>query len=235
MTDRGFVRGRMAAVWMALVCVAAASPLSASAGEWSGAYIGFKSAYVLNPIDYVNTGTPDQNLSGAMLGVAGGVNFDMNKIVLGVTGDVVIGNLNDFVRDGNYITESGKMNFSGSLRARAGVDMGNVLPYLTAGVMLASLEQGEICPDPIAAPFGFCHTHGPFNLKQTQTLFGATVGGGVEVMIAQGWSLQGQYLHTFFPATTYLLGPDGDGHATLPASVALPNYNEASLTLIKHF
>jgi opacity protein-like surface antigen len=112
--------------------------------------------------------------------------------------------------------------------------MGNVLPYVTGGAALTSLKQGEVCPEPAAAPFGFCHSHGPFDLSESKTLVGGTVGAGVEVALAPGWTLQAQYLHTFFPDTTYVLSPDANGDP-LPPSTAHVSMDEGSVSFLKRF
>jgi len=242
------VRGWEAALLLATGFVILGSA-AASAGSlpWNGAYLGFEGDFDATTITYTNTGTPNQNLDGALLGVQGGYDWNLGGLVVGFAGDATFGNLNTVVRDGNYITESGQINALGMLRARVGAPMGSFLPYVTGGVALTSLEQGEVCPDPIAAPYGFCNhgfasdpnypmgsSPGPFDLKQRKTLVGGTLGAGFEVAFAPGWTLQAQYLHTFFPATTYVLGLDSDG-TPLPPSTAHVNIDEGSVSFLKRF
>jgi len=246
-SKRTFVRGRKAAFLLATgFAMLGSADASAGSSPWSGAYLGFESDFDATSVTYTNSGTPHQNLDGALLGVQAGYDWSFGGLVIGVAGDATFGNLNTVVRDGNYITESGQINALGLLRARVGVPMGNFLPYVTGGVAVTSLEQGEICPDPVAAPYGFCNhgisgdpnyagsSPGPFDLKQQKTLVGATLGAGFEMTVASGWSLQAQYLHSFFPNTTYVLGPDSDGKP-LPPSTAHISMDEGTVAFLKRF
>jgi opacity protein-like surface antigen len=236
----GVLRAHWLAVGVFAILVSGSTVASAAdwAGStWSGSYVGLKTAYDSLQVDYTEPGTPGQGLNGAMIGLAGGMDFQANSLVLGVAGDVEFGNITAFARDGNYITESGKANVIGTLRGRAGFAMGNWLPYITGGLAITSLEQGEICPDPAAVPNGFCRPalgHAPFDLKSSKTLVGGTFGGGIEVKMSEGMSIQAQYLHSIFPTTTYILSPDASGNP-LPASEAHPTLDEGSLTFVKRF
>lgn len=236
MSTRGFARGHLAAVGIAIGMAAAVGSQAQAAGQWAGGYIGFKTDFTGINIDYTNPGTttPEQHLSGIMLGATAGYDVEVGSLVIGIAGDAAFGNLHDFVHDGNYITESGDVKALGAIRGRIGVDMGNFLPYVTGGVMFGGLQQGEICPAPAAAPFGFCSTHGPFDLKQSKTIVGGTIGVGAEYMFARGWTMQAQYLHTFFPETTFTLSPDAKGNP-LPDSIAHPSLDQVSLSFIKRF
>jgi outer membrane immunogenic protein len=216
------------------VLLGTAGAQAGSSHQWTGAYLGFEADFDAANVTYTNTGTPHQDMSGGLLGVQAGYDFEMGPLVVGLAGDATFGNLNAFVRDGNYITESGKINALGLLRGRVGLPMGNMMPYFTGGAAFTSLQQGETCPEPAAAPFGFCHTHGPFDVSGSKTLVGATIGGGVEAFIAPGWTVQAQYLHTFFPEASYVLGPDGNGNP-LPASVAHLGMDEGTVAFLRRF
>lgn len=205
-----------------------------AAEKWHGPYIGFESAFAQANVDYSNTGTPEQNIDGGMFGAVVGYDHRFDNFVIGLTADVLAGTAQDFVRDGNYITESGKVPTVATIRGRFGVAFGDTLFYGTGGVMLANLEQGEVCPSPAAAPFGFCHTHGAFDLKGSKWQTAPVIGGGIEHAFAPGFSLQVQYLHGFFPATDYVLGPDGIG-SPLPVSTTHMGVDLVTAALIKRF
>ncbi|MGL1381522.1 outer membrane protein, partial [Vibrio parahaemolyticus] len=82
---------------------------------------------------YTNTGTPSQNFTGGIYGAQLGYNLQTSNIVWGIETDISTGKLNDSVRDGNYIVETGEIRSQGTIRGRLGLALGRTLPYLTAG------------------------------------------------------------------------------------------------------
>ena len=70
------------------------------------------------------------------------------------------------------------MNWFGTLRGRAGIEVGGLLPYATAG--LAFGETQVIASDVY---------------DQSKSATGWTAGAGIETMIAPGWTLKGEYLY----------------------------------------
>ena len=93
--------------------------------------------------------------------------------------------------DGAYIggfeapAQDVDINWTGSLRGRAGFDAGAFMPYLTAGLAFA----------------GATASNGPTD--STQMHFGWTAGGGVEVAVADQISLDLQYRYTDYGTATY--------------------------------
>lgn len=173
---------------------------------FTGPYVGVLAGYSATKVDPVNPGTPEQKLSGASIGATAGYNYEFsNHIVVGVEGDISYGNLNRSVRDGNYIVETSKIDWSGTARARLGYNYNGIMPYVTAGVAWRNLELGESCP--AGAQFGFCSRTGAFHYKQAKNQFGPTVGLGVEYKFAQNWSAKVEGLYTRYPKQTFNLGP----------------------------
>jgi hypothetical protein len=125
----------LAAVFAGSVLGAAevASAQAGSVRNWSGLYIGASGSYLSAETEYTNPATPRQEFSGAMLGAQLGYNFQFNQIVVGAEVDWSRGNLDAFIRDGNYLTYSGNVDMYASLRLRAGVAIGNFLPFVTIG------------------------------------------------------------------------------------------------------
>ena len=189
--------------------------------KWQGFYIGGHGAYLSATTDYVNPSTPSQTLEGAMLGLQAGYNWQMGRVVLGVEADVSFGNVNDFIRDGNFLTEDGEIRAFGSVRARLGYSFGNILPYVTGGLMWARLEQGITCPT--GAPAAFCQAAGPFDARSTETLLGWTAGAGVEYAINRNWSLKGEVLFGKFDDKDYTGNAGNFGTQTTPVELDL-NY-----------
>src|SRR6476659_855481 len=122
---------------------------------WTGFYFGGHGAYLSSDTSYAAGSTaPSQSFEGALLGLQAGYNWQLGTVVLGAEADVSFGNIQDALRDGNFLGYSGKIDTMGTVRGRLGYSFGNVMPYLTAGYAWVSLEQGSTCP--AAAPFGVC-------------------------------------------------------------------------------
>lgn len=132
-----------------------------------------------------------------------GYNYQFDRFVLGVEGDYSWGDITDSKRDGNYIIEDLKIDGFGTIRGRIGYAVGNFLPYVTGGVSFERMQLGQSCPDQASAPFGWCHTHGPYNLHDSQWNTGYVVGGGVEWKASERVSLKAEVLYTDFGTETY--------------------------------
>jgi outer membrane immunogenic protein len=91
------------------------------------------------------------------------------------------------------------VSWFGTLRPRLGYAVGNWLLYATGGGAVA-----EVAAKATAATGSFVAVD-----NRSQTRDGWTLGGGVEVEIARGWSARIEYLHLDFGsgATTYLSYP----------------------------
>lgn len=73
------------------------------------------------------------------------------------------------------------------MRARAGLAMDNVLPYVTGGLAVGSLhgEEGDVA------------ANGAFGAGTT-TVVGWTAGVGIEAMFNRNWSAKAEYLYVGF-------------------------------------
>jgi opacity protein-like surface antigen len=104
---------------------------------------------------------------------------------------------------GNYyvvnITGSGSvhdLNF-GTLRARAGWELGHFLPYMFAGFALGRADvnitettSGQQCDStPVCTPFSFTGTAG----KNGEWLYGYTAGAGLDFELTHNVFLRGEY------------------------------------------
>jgi opacity protein-like surface antigen len=112
---------------------------------------------------------------------------------------------------------SQKLPWFGTLRTRVGYAFGNWLLYATGGGAL-----GQVDTNAIAAI-------GPFIAAndRSQTRTGWTVGGGVEVEIARGWSAKIEYLYVDLGsrAMTYLSSPPIANTSRLSANVIATGVN----------
>lgn len=100
------------------------------------------------------------------------------------------------------------MDWIGTVRVRAGYDLGKFLPYVTAGLAYGglssnfsnyeygiNLKTGPIVPPNL--PIVFMGPTGTNTTGATTTVnVGWALGAGAEYMVADGWSVKGEYLYT---------------------------------------
>jgi opacity protein-like surface antigen len=110
-----------------------------------------------------------------------------------------------------------KLPWFGTLRPRIGYALGNWLFYATGGGAL-----GQVDTSATAAVGSFVATN-----NHSQTRSGWTLGGGVEVGFAPGWSAKIEYLHVDLGSrtTTYLLTPPISNVSRLNANVVTAGVN----------
>lgn len=166
------------------VAVEAAAPVA----DWTGAYVGGHVGWVSGTVDWELVPPPGPfgtyDIDGWLLGVQGGYNWQVDTFVLGVEGDISLG---DIVSDpdlSGFIDR--QINWTASLRARAGVSFDAILLYGTAGLAVAN-STTEI--------FGFA--------DDTNTHVGWTVGVGAEAMVAENVSAKLEYRYSDYGSQTY--------------------------------
>ena len=92
-----------------------------------------------------------------------------------------------------------KYDWYASLRARAGMTVNGdaTMVYVTGGLALSGLKMSGADPlTPVTTTNG----------KNSTTLLGLTVGGGVEHEVSPGWSVKADYLYTSFGNHRFSLG-----------------------------
>ncbi len=164
---------------------------TSSSGGWDGAYIGGFIGYgwgtLVDEDGNILVDAGDEiDLSGWTAGAKLGANFTVGGgLVLGAEGDVAwagIGGYDD-AADIDY-----DVNWTSSLRGRAGYDAGAFMPYLTAGLAIAGATASD----------------GPTDNSQVH--FGWTAGAGVEVAASDQISVDLQYRYSDYGQATYDLG-----------------------------
>jgi len=162
-----------------------AAPVAAApaATNWDGPYIGASVGYGWGTAS-TNVSSLSANTSGWLVGAQLGYNFHVSdNLVLGVEGNL------DWTNETGSLSGLGSFtnNWDGSVRGRLGVDLGQWMPYVEAGVAFANATA--------AAPGGtpsFSNTH-----------TGWTVGAGVEVMLADNLSANVEYRYNNYGSQTY--------------------------------
>ena len=155
-----------------------------SSGAWDGAYVGGFLGYGWGTAsdDGLDLLGADLDLSGWTAGVTLGANFTVAQgFVLGAAGDLAWAGIGGFEAPSQDVD----INWTGSLRGRAGFDAGAFMPYLTAGLAFAGATASD----------------GPND--STQMHFGWTAGAGVEVAVADQISLDLQYRYSDYGKATY--------------------------------
>ncbi|HVV60394.1 MAG TPA: outer membrane protein [Pseudolabrys sp.] len=170
---------------------------SAGPWNWSGLYAGVNfggGAGRASQSDALfNRGSYD--VSGALGGATLGYNWQRERFVFGVEGDIdyssikgATGGVSDFSTpvcsgSGFYANCDSRLRWLGTVRARVGYAWDRLLPYVTGGLAVGSLETSEGSP-PISL-FG----------SGTNTRTGWTAGAGLEARIDDRWSSKLEYLY----------------------------------------
>ncbi len=173
-----------------------------SADEWSGPYIGVQAGYIWGDadVDYDDGDYSSNGISvdGSSVGVYGGYNWVIgNQWLLGLEGDwnndSGQGRGKEYFRNGAYDGTSNKVTqkWDASLRLRAGMVMGKVLPYITGGIAWTRVNAQNIWD---------LWNHETWD--SYMTLHGWTVGLGVEMALSKNFHLRLQYRHTDYASRT---------------------------------
>lgn len=220
-----------------------ASPViaSSSAFDWSGFYVGINGGYaggtMEHPLD-VSIGTPATSIvngtidvtSGGFIGGAqAGYNADLGGFVLGLEGDIQGSNVDGRISisgtdvagvigdpgDTLDVDAGTSLDYFGTVRARAGVTMGNALLYGTAGLawghttssINASISGTDVLGD---------------DLTSENDRWGYAVGAGVEYALTDNLTFKTEYLYTDLGTENLYTGGlfGGGSTTTLDSAVA---------------
>jgi outer membrane immunogenic protein len=168
--------------------------------NWTGFYVGIQggsgwsSGVVQTDARPFSSGSYQPN--GGLIGGTLGFNVQLDHVVLGLEAD----GSGSWIKGDTIGTDPISGNCGGAVprcfsnlqsletfRARAGVAMDNVLPYVTGGLAVGSLhgQEGDIA------------ANGAFGAGTT-TVAGWTAGLGVEAMFNRYWSAKVEYLYVNF-------------------------------------
>jgi len=195
----------------------AATPAAAETANWAGPYVGAVVGVTnthsnVNDNDseissWGNSGALNGQRTSVTGGLTGGYNFQSGPFVYGVEGDVSLTDAN--TKANGYSVNTyvhTRQHWSATARARAGIAIGNVLPYFTAGLSIGETRH-EVYDYGAQDGYTGCGASGSDTgwVCQTKTGVGYAVGGGVEGKVSKHVSVKAEYLHTTLPtATAYL-------------------------------
>ena len=177
----------------------APAPVAAAVFSWTGFYLGGNlgakwgrfDETLSGPFDSITFSRGDSNTSFVGGGQIGYL-WQTGQFVFGIEGDIDATRLRDSVRVerafGPFVpgdTLEVRNNWQSSVRGRLGWAFDRTLLYVTGGGAWANLEAtGNFVP--------FGPTPG-LTVERDKTVFGWTLGGGVDYMLAGGWSLGAEY------------------------------------------
>jgi outer membrane immunogenic protein len=142
------------------------APSPAALFNWTGFYVGANAGYAWGS-------AAGGNPSGVIGGFTAGYNYQFQpNAVLGFETDITFSNADDSHNGRKF-----ESDYIGTLRARLGYSVGNVMFYGTGG---AAYGKGEL-------------TAGGLTSEETQ--WGWTIGAGVEAMLTQNVSAKFEYLY----------------------------------------
>ena len=156
---------------------------------WTGSYIGvagggaWGSAVVRSDPTGIDQ-APRIDLSGGIVGVTAGLNFQNGHAVLGLEGDTSAvnkrGGAFEFPPNAAFSNEV-RERWLSTFRGRVGYAQDNWLFYATVGGALANVDHS------ITGPGG--------TVSDKQSHWGLAAGGGVEVKFNLDWSAKVEYLY----------------------------------------
>ena len=179
-------------------------------GVWNGFYLGghaglgsgsFNATEVDPAFAVLIDEELDHDPSGGLFGVQAGYNWQRERWVFGIEGDVAATNIEgDLEYDFDVTTvgvdtftssETTELKYLATLRARIGVDIGSVLLYATGGLALGKVDSNFST----TVVGGGSFTDGTASGDDSVTHVGYALGGGAEAWLRQDVSVKAEYLY----------------------------------------
>lgn len=162
-------------------------PASVYNWTWTGPYAGLNLGYEWGKV--TNNVTEPSGIAG---GGQIGYNWQLGQFVFGLETDIQAS-----AADDTFAPYKFSNPWFGTLRARIGYAINNVMLYGTGGLAYGELK-GEF-----------------FGLEEDKTLVGWTAGAGIEYGFTQNWSAKLEYLYMDLASRTYsITGVDNGLHSS---------------------
>jgi outer membrane immunogenic protein len=160
------------------------APAPEAVVTWTGFYAGANIGYNFGgDFDTHIASTRLNNGDGFSGGVQAGYNMQYDPLVVGIEGSLNYGSVTD-----SFAGARGSYGFNGSVTPRLGYAMGNLMPYIKAGLAVGNVELKAL------------------GASDNQTRVGWTAGLGAEYMITPQISVRAEYNYTDYSRTDYNLG-----------------------------
>ena len=155
------------------------APNSGFGGFYAGGNVGYSRG------EYARDGAGDQNIEGFIGGAQVGYNADLGGLVVGVEGDYQLSGArqSETLVGGDELSVG--INHFGTVRGRAGFDVGGIMPYLTGGIAFGDVGYKS---ETAAGP----------TISESEYGWGLAAGAGIEAMAANNVSLKAEYLYVGF-------------------------------------
>ena len=153
----------------------AADMVTEPVADWSGLYLGGHAGYLWGDVDV--DGFDDSDIEGFIWGGLGGFNFQSDNLVFGIEAD--FGFTDADGSDFDSADLSYEMKHNAHIRARLGMDMDMFMPFIAGGLAVGKFEvteQGGAVDD-------------------SNTMWGFTIGGGVDVRPMEHLVIRAEYLY----------------------------------------
>lgn len=164
---------------------------------WDGFYAGVNGGYAWGEttVSPAPGALSENDATGWNLGAQAGYNMDMGGFVLGGEADLQWANVgySETIAAGTF---EAKTDFYGTIRSRAGVPIGQVMPYATLGVAFGHGTASVTAPGGVTTSQGAGH-------------FGWTAGLGLEAKATENLSFKAEYLYVDLGAQNYSGVPVG--------------------------
>ncbi len=158
------------------------------AGVWTGFYVGAHLGGAFGSNFRNDVGYGLGGASGFLAGVQAGYDYQFNRVVLGVAGDLTYSTVSRRYIDLTPSDIRAKQDWSGSLRARLGYAVqDNMLLYVTGGLALGNVRLNDAV----------------LGTSQSRMGVGWTLGAGGEYKFTQNWSGLLEYRYTDLGRGTY--------------------------------
>lgn len=156
----------------------------------------------------------DEGADGALML---GYDAQFGSVLVGLVGEIGRGRAEDsvaaFSTTPAFYTMTRRLGTNGAVRARVGLPVGNMLPYVTAGLAIAEVERR----------FATSNTANSFTERgQDENVHGVRLGGGIEQRVGR-FSVGALYLFTNYKDDEYRVRAGGPAPATNPFIRTNPN------------
>jgi outer membrane immunogenic protein len=167
--------------------------------SWTGSYIGLSGGGAWGHAKVTDDATNRDrtrwfDISGGMLGITTGLQYQTGGLVIGYEGDTSIsskkGSSFEFPPNAGFSNEV-RERWLSTFRGRVGVAQDNWLFFATAGGAVAGVQENVTTP-----------TGAQFSDKQWH--WGWVAGVGVELKLSQDWSAKMEYLYLGLQDKSYL-------------------------------
>jgi outer membrane immunogenic protein len=166
--------------------------------DWTGFYAGINGGYGFGRSDFsAPFASGGFDAGGGLIGGTLGYNYQVNRIVFGVEGDMDANFAKGSAPCAGVICET-KSDWLATLRGRVGYSFGRFMPYVTGGAAFGNLKTS-------------ISTVG----SASDTKTGWTAGGGIEAKINGPWSAKLEYLHVDLGRGASIGGADASYHSDI--------------------